>query len=37
MKIQNDILSSIIEKYFPQKVSLGDDYQYPIKGMGEST
>ena len=31
------ILSSLIEKDFPQKVSLGDDYQYPIKGMGEST
>jgi hypothetical protein len=32
-----DILSSLTEKYFPRKVSLGDDYQYPIKGMGEST
>jgi hypothetical protein len=31
------ILSRIIEKDFPQKNSLGDDYQYPIKGMGEST
>jgi len=30
---QKDILSIIIEKDFPQKVSLGDDYQYPIKGM----
>jgi hypothetical protein len=34
---QKDILSSLIEKEFPQKVSLGDDYQYPIKLMGEST
>jgi hypothetical protein len=34
---QKDILFSLTEKDFPQKVSLGDDYQYPIKGMGEST
>jgi hypothetical protein len=34
---QKDILSSFAEKDFPHKVSLGDDYQYPIKGMGEST
>jgi hypothetical protein len=34
---QKDIISSLIEKDLPQKVSLGDDYQYPIKGMGEST
>jgi hypothetical protein len=34
---QNNTLSSLIEKGFPQKVSLGDDYQYPIKGMGETT
>jgi hypothetical protein len=34
---QKDILSSLIENKFPQKVSLGDDYQYSIKGMGEST
>jgi hypothetical protein len=34
---QKDILSSLTEKDFPLKVSLGDDYQYPIKGMGEST
>jgi hypothetical protein len=37
MTIQRDILSSLTEKDFPQKVSLGDDYQYPIKGIGEST
>jgi hypothetical protein len=23
-------------KKFPHKVTLGDDYQYPIKGVGES-
>jgi hypothetical protein len=34
---QKDTLSSFIEKEFPQKVSLGDDYQYPKKGMGEAT
>jgi hypothetical protein len=34
---QRDILSSLTKKDFPQKISLGEDYQYPIKGMGEST
>jgi hypothetical protein len=29
-------LSCISEKKFSQKVTLGDDYQYPIKGVGES-
>jgi hypothetical protein len=33
---QRDILSCILEKNFSQKVTLGDDYQYPIKGVGES-
>jgi hypothetical protein len=33
---QKDILSYISEKKFSQKVTLGDDYQYPIKGVGES-
>jgi hypothetical protein len=37
MTSQKNILSSLTEKESPQKVSLGDDYQYPIKGMGEST
>jgi hypothetical protein len=37
MRRHTYILSSLIEKDFPQKVSLGDDYQYPIKGMEEST
>jgi hypothetical protein len=34
---QKYILSSLIENDFPHKVSLGADYKYPIKGMGEST
>jgi hypothetical protein len=33
---QRDILSYISENKFSQKVTLGDDYQYPIKGVGES-
>jgi hypothetical protein len=33
---QRNILSCISEKKFSQKVTLGDDYQYSIKGMGES-
>jgi hypothetical protein len=34
---QKDILSSLTEKNFPHKVTLGDDYQYPIKGVGKSS
>jgi hypothetical protein len=33
---QRDILSIHTENNFPQKATLGDDYQYPIKGLGES-
>jgi hypothetical protein len=33
---QRDILSRLTENNFPQKVTLGHDYQYPIKGVGES-
>jgi hypothetical protein len=33
---QRYILSYISENKFSQKVTLGDDYQYPIKGVGES-
>jgi hypothetical protein len=33
---QRNILSYLTEKNFPQKVTLGDDYQYPVKGVGES-
>ena len=32
---QKKTLSRLEEKNSPQKVSLGDDYQYPIKGIGE--
>jgi hypothetical protein len=37
MKGQRDILSILTENNFPQKITLGDDYQYPINGVGEST
>ena len=30
-------LSILEENNSPQKISLGDDYQYPIKGIGESS
>ena len=30
-------MSKIEENKYPQKVSLGDDYQYPIKGIGEAS
>jgi transposase InsO family protein len=36
MTRQRNILSCISEKKFSQKVTLGDYYQYPIKGVGES-
>ena len=32
-----DLLSCITQKDYSHKVQLGDDYQYPIKGMGESS
>ena len=32
-----DYLSTLIERESPQKVKLGDDYQYPIKGVGEAS
>ena len=34
---QKKILSKLKERNSPQKVSLGDDYQYPIKGIGEGS
>ena len=34
---QNKTLSRLEEKNSPQKLSLGDDYQYPIKGIGEAS
>jgi hypothetical protein len=33
---QRDVLSCLLEKRFSRKVTLGDDYQYLIKGVGES-
>ena len=32
-----DYLSALVEKESHQKVKLGDDYQYPIKGVGEAS
>jgi hypothetical protein len=37
MTCNTNNLSSLEEKNSPQKLSLGDDYQYPIKGIGKST
>src|SRR5271156_3560001 len=34
---QKEILSKLEEKNSPEKVSLGDGYQYPIKGIGEAS
>ena len=34
---QNKTLSKLEEKNSPQKVSLGDDYKYPIKGISEAS
>ena len=34
---QRKTLFSFEERDSPHKVSLGDDYQYPIKGIGEAT
>ena len=34
---QKKTLSKLEEKNSPQKVSLGDDYQYPVKGIGEAS
>ena len=34
---QKKTLSNLEKKHSPQKVSLGDDYQYPIKGIGEES
>jgi hypothetical protein len=33
----NDSLSDIVQKDSPHKVNLSDDYQYPIKGVGETS
>ena len=34
---KNQTMSRLEENKSPQKVSLGDDYQYLIKGIGESS
>ena len=36
MPIHKDSLSCLTQKEYSHKVQLGDDYQYPIKGMGEA-
>jgi hypothetical protein len=37
MTCYEDSLSKLIHKNSPHKVKLGDDYQYPIKGVGEAS
>ena len=37
MTSYKDSLSSLIQKDSSHKVKFGDDYQYPIKGVGESS
>ena len=37
MTVKKKTLSRVEEKNSPQKVSLGDGYQYSIKGIGESS
>jgi hypothetical protein len=32
-----DSLSNLVHKDSPHKVKLGDDYKYPIKGVGEDS
>ena len=37
MTSYRDYLSALVEKESHQKVKLGDNYQYPIKGVGEES
>ena len=37
MTSYKNYLSTLIERESHQKVKLGNDYQYPIKGVGESS
>jgi hypothetical protein len=37
MKIYKDSFSELVHKDSPHKVRLGDDYQYPIKGVGQAS
>ena len=32
-----DSLTNLVQKDSPHKVNIGDDYQYPIKGVGEAS
>ena len=37
MKWFKESFEKLLEHNSPHKVKLGDDYQYPIKGIGESS
>ena len=37
MTRQKKTLSKLEENKYPQRVSLGDEYQYPIKDIGEAS
>jgi hypothetical protein len=37
MNSYKDSLSDLVQKDSPHKVKLSDDYQYPIKGVGETS
>ena len=37
MMIYKESFVNVFEHESPQKVKLGDDYQYPIKGSGEAS
>jgi len=37
MTSYQDSFSILVQKDSPHKVKLGDDYQYPIKGVGEAS
>jgi hypothetical protein len=37
MTSYKDSLSNLVQKDSPHKVKLDDDYQYPIKGVGEAS
>ena len=36
MTVYKDLFQCLVQKDSPYKLNLADDYQYPIKGMGES-
>jgi hypothetical protein len=37
MTCYKEYFSNLVQKDSPHKVKLGDDYQYPIKGVGEAS